>query len=324
MNKKTCRLCDKLVVAKGLCGMHYRRWRTHGDPNIVKKGKPYSRYPDCPNRCGYKTSIEGQPCSRCLRRVYPCDGFCSNCGKWLKGGSDHKRCWDCETQYRKRLAKSRRRRCKVDGCCNLTGRKDRLCKVHAERKRVHGDPTIVKKVASYSLGTEKKIKIRTAGGETVIVKTIHGWERKARVIFEAAFGVRLLEKDVILHKNNDAMDFQVENLVLQSRAKRVVVCDHCGRAFMRDRRNVKRFNYCPICTKGKVGGTKGLRKTKIKLCCQTCGKSIWKYPSQVKKSRTGFHYCSTWCAYSDLSYHFTRVYQGEPSDEESTEVAEVG
>lgn len=28
--------CDKPLLARGWCGMHYRRWTTHGDPNYVK------------------------------------------------------------------------------------------------------------------------------------------------------------------------------------------------------------------------------------------------------------------------------------------------
>ena len=39
MSKKICQIegCDKLVVARGLCGMHYQRFLKHGDPTIVKK-----------------------------------------------------------------------------------------------------------------------------------------------------------------------------------------------------------------------------------------------------------------------------------------------
>lgn len=33
--KKRCHLCEKEVVARGLCGMHYRRLRVHGDPEKV-------------------------------------------------------------------------------------------------------------------------------------------------------------------------------------------------------------------------------------------------------------------------------------------------
>jgi len=31
--------CSKPLRCRGLCGMHYRRWRKHGDPNIAK---PYA------------------------------------------------------------------------------------------------------------------------------------------------------------------------------------------------------------------------------------------------------------------------------------------
>lgn len=33
--------CSKLVTAKGLCPMHYRRFRLYGDPQIVKHHKYY-------------------------------------------------------------------------------------------------------------------------------------------------------------------------------------------------------------------------------------------------------------------------------------------
>jgi hypothetical protein len=36
---RICRVdgCRKPYAAKGLCGMHYSRWRNHGDPSVVKK-----------------------------------------------------------------------------------------------------------------------------------------------------------------------------------------------------------------------------------------------------------------------------------------------
>lgn len=38
MPKPTCSIegCRKTVVARGWCGMHYRRWRVNGDPAITK------------------------------------------------------------------------------------------------------------------------------------------------------------------------------------------------------------------------------------------------------------------------------------------------
>ena len=44
---KTCSVegCDRLVSARGWCGMHYARWKRTGDPTIIT-----ARFPSRPNR----------------------------------------------------------------------------------------------------------------------------------------------------------------------------------------------------------------------------------------------------------------------------------
>lgn len=37
MTPRLCSIegCETTAIARGWCGMHYRRWRLNGDPNIV-------------------------------------------------------------------------------------------------------------------------------------------------------------------------------------------------------------------------------------------------------------------------------------------------
>ena len=52
MGSRKCNLCDRVHFAKGFCRLHYHRWRTHGDPQILKKqsGRPgptICKVPEC-------------------------------------------------------------------------------------------------------------------------------------------------------------------------------------------------------------------------------------------------------------------------------------
>lgn len=54
--------CEQQLSCRGFCRKHYYRWRTHGDPAVVKK----------PHRVPV---VDGQkPCSKC-RRVLPVSQF---------------------------------------------------------------------------------------------------------------------------------------------------------------------------------------------------------------------------------------------------------
>lgn len=101
--------CDKPLVAKGLCGMHYRRKRVNGDPLLVK------RVVDAPTGCTVP-GCEGE---------YYAKGMCT------RHYSRMRRTGSIEPTYRSE--------CEVSGC----GGKHRgrgYCDKHLYRYKRYGDP----------------------------------------------------------------------------------------------------------------------------------------------------------------------------------------
>ena len=116
----TCSLCDKPVVSRGWCHMHYVRWRRHGDPNV--------RYPLRTADPTYTTVHSRLKAIRGKASSY----LCVDCGRqaqdwaYSKGGGEgglpfstdlneyEPRCKMCH----KKLDKPQplERPCSIDGC----------------------------------------------------------------------------------------------------------------------------------------------------------------------------------------------------------------
>lgn len=104
MSQRTCKIdgCSNLLVARGWCSKHYKRWRKHGTPNYVASTK------------------SPMPCS-----VFGCTS------------KQEKRQW-CEKHYRQHLIASNPP-CSIDGC-NRNAEKRGWCNKHYRRWQKSGHP----------------------------------------------------------------------------------------------------------------------------------------------------------------------------------------
>lgn len=95
MAKRICSVgeCDGVSVTRGWCSKHYQRWRTHGDPTVVKRRSGGSRPAECGHCGGGFTSKKRSRsrggawtrfCSKsCARKAQLADGTHS----WMKTGT---------------------------------------------------------------------------------------------------------------------------------------------------------------------------------------------------------------------------------------------
>lgn len=89
MKKCTIDACEKAVVARGWCSMHYSRWRSHGDPEIALTNKvPYDQK---------LTDLGVKVCPKCSTvRSFSCFARDSRA---KDGHQSH--CKSCNKDYRK-------------------------------------------------------------------------------------------------------------------------------------------------------------------------------------------------------------------------------
>ncbi|AMO55555.1 Cys-rich domain protein [Endozoicomonas montiporae CL-33] len=104
--------CDKVVLARGLCAKHYRRWQRHGDVFTINKLPNGTYDPVC--------EIEG-----CNRKTHS-NGLCATHQARLK------KIGSLATNHPKKPYRG----CKVEGCMGTHYAKD-LCRKHYRRMTPH-------------------------------------------------------------------------------------------------------------------------------------------------------------------------------------------
>ena len=119
--KRTCSIdgCDGIACARGWCSKHHQRWRNHGDPLIVTREEP-GQYAN--------TICRADGCEKEVGALGLCD---MHYARWRKHGS-------LELSPRQRPP---RKRCTISKCRNLIECRD-MCDMHYQRWRKHGDPHI--------------------------------------------------------------------------------------------------------------------------------------------------------------------------------------
>jgi len=108
--------CDKPHNARGLCAMHYERWRRHGDPEHVE------RIPVDKRVC----AVDG------CDKPYHAQGLCGT----------HYQSWRRNRTLKARSPAQGTRICHINGCERLRYARG-WCRMHYQRWRRHGDPTYV-------------------------------------------------------------------------------------------------------------------------------------------------------------------------------------
>ena len=132
--KNICQVdgCDKVTANSGYCGMHFRRYKRHGNPLtlVTERNGPTCKIDGCntkpvaKNLCGKHRRIENNKTrKKCLVSE------CKNLEK-AKGL--------CETHYTKERSKNKPP-CTVEGCSKNQIVKQ-MCNQHYIMWRIHGDP----------------------------------------------------------------------------------------------------------------------------------------------------------------------------------------
>ena len=197
MGKPQCAVqdCNKVIVAKGLCYLHYSRSR-NGVPLDAKR-YDYSRRV----KRRAKDYKETDHCSApgCKEKIR---------AKWL-----------CAFHYRRKKLgipfdqPRRGRGCRVPGCKErkTVTLESQLCHKHYQRSlrgwitKDEQPPYPTKKPIGYT---------RPRGGGYMDIKTKDGWKMHHRHVMEEHLGRDLLQCEQVHHINGDRTDNRLENLEL--------------------------------------------------------------------------------------------------------------
>lgn len=188
---RTCEqlTCDEPLYAKGNCSRHYRQLLRHGEVQ-----------PDPPHRCAVDL----------CGRVAVTRGWChGHYVRWNRTG---------DIRPDDPLVRPERDECTVEGC-ERGGHSSGLCRTHANRRRLHGDPLsggpIRTATGDGSLSHGYWYRV-VCPDERHLVPPGRTKEFEHRLVMAAELGRPLLPDETVHHKNGDRLDNRPENLELWS------------------------------------------------------------------------------------------------------------
>ena len=196
--------CERNVLARRMCGMHYQRQARHGDTNVKLDG----RRRDTRSCASCDASFE-------VKRSDP-KKFCSHA------------CY-VESETERRRAAAAAKVCSVDGC-GRTGRiAGGFCSMHYQRWAKTGDPGPATATARTGAGNSNWKGGRIRGGErgrywmrhvpTHPAASTQGYVLEHRLVMEEFLGRPLADDEIVHHVNHDTLDNRPENLEVMTQSE---------------------------------------------------------------------------------------------------------
>jgi len=226
--------CDAAVVARGMCGRHYKQWQRSGKPEgraIAGRTSASCAEPQCT-----QPAYARDHCSRHYRQLLrsgqvtpdhaPAGCAVPSCDRravtrgWCHG---HYLRWSRTGDVRADVPLARP---DADICrhekCERGAHSGGLCRSHARRLRLYGDPDagapprVVTGDGSINHGYWWK-RVPAESRHLVPAGRTHDFEH--RLVMAALLGRPLMPDEVVHHKNGDRLDNRPENLELWSTAQ---------------------------------------------------------------------------------------------------------
>ncbi len=226
--------CDTRVLARGLCGMHYKLWQRAGRPDgpqVQMKTTPTTcRVADC-DRAVYSKGLCGRHYKQQRRHgevqpdhatqvcsVDSCERLATERG-WCHG---HYLRWERTGDVRAHdpLERPVRQSCSVAACERPT-KSHGLCQGHLRRLRERGDvgaDVPIREVTRQGSVTHGYFKVCVPPEERYLVSG-ESSALEHRLVMARGLGRALTTDEVVHHKNGDRLDNRPENLELWSTAQ---------------------------------------------------------------------------------------------------------
>lgn len=192
-------------IRKGLCNLHYRRWRRHGDPLGGGASPPQVTYAPIVTNAS-KCTIVG--CDRVVKAI----GYCSaHYGRFRKYGSPLG-----GGAFRQPWAKQVVTQCRIEGCDRTSVTKG-MCSAHYARfVRLGSADSLGPVIRRQNLGGKK---IDRNGyvfwhDATHPLATRNGRVAEHRLVMSEFLGRPLHKGENVHHKNGNRSDNRIENLEL--------------------------------------------------------------------------------------------------------------